>query len=100
MATGNPQELHGDGIMTDKHGADTDWMQEHGECLKSVEEGDIVHVIDDFHASTSRDAEYKIVDVPDMSYSFNAPAIQIVEVGTAGPRVTIAVGKVSKDAQR
>ena len=89
-----------DDVLTTKHGADTEWMQEHGECLNSIEEGDMVHVIDDFHVSTSCEAEYKVVDVPNMKYDWEHPAIQIVEVGTAGPRITIDVGKVSKTAQK
>jgi len=93
-------DSHGDDVLTAKHGAETQFQKEHGESLSSIEKGDRVHVIDDYHVDTSRDAEYKVVDVPNMEYSFAHPAIQIVEAGTAGPRITIDVGKVSKTAQK
>ena len=89
-----------DDVMTAKHGATTDWMEANGESLRSIAEGDEVHVIGEFHVSTSVNTTYRVVDVPTMEYSFDHPAIQIVEVGTSGPRVTIGVGKVSKSADK
>jgi len=94
------QNNNSDDVMTAKHGATTEWMEANGECLNSIEVGDEVHVIDEFHASTNTNSVYKVVDVPNMDYSFNHHAIQIAEIGTMGPRITIAVGKVSKEAQR
>jgi len=96
----DPEELHGEGIMTEKHGATTEWMRENGESLSSVEEGDMVHVIDHDHASTSINKEYKVTRVPSMEFDFHVAAIGIVEEDTPGPVITIEPGKVSKDAQK
>ena len=93
-------DSHDDDVLTAKHGAQTDWMEANGESLSTLEEGDKVHVIDGAHASTSINATYKVVDVPTMEYSFDYPAIQIVEVGTCGPRITIGPGKVSTTADK
>jgi len=89
-----------DDALTAKHGATTEWMEANGECLADLEEGDIVHVIDEGHASTDTETEYTVTNVPSMDYDFHYPAIRIVEVGTIGPAVTIAPGKVSTTAQR
>jgi len=89
-----------DDVMTTKHGADTEWMQQNGECLKSLSEGDTVHVIDEHHASTSINTEYVVTDVPAMKYDFEVATVRIVEEGTYGPCIPIAPGKISKDAQR
>jgi len=89
-------DAHDDDVLTAKHGATTEWMERNGESLSTIEEGDTVKVIDDMHASGAGKV-CKVVDVPDMSYSFNAPAIQIVPIESYGPRITIGVGKVSKD---
>lgn len=98
---GTPEELHGDDIMTTPHGATTNWMQANGETLDSIEEGDTVHVIDESHGATDTTTEYTVTDVPDMTYSFDNPAITITNANdrvTMG--ITIAVGKVSTAAQR
>ena len=97
---GEPTGIHGSDVLTAKHGAKTDWMKANGESLSSLEEGDIVHVLDYDHASTSISKEYKVTTVPSMEYDFQNPYITIVEVGTLGPGITIEPGKVSKDAQR
>jgi len=93
-------DAHDDDVMTAKHGATTDWMQANGECLASLEEGDRVHVIDEYHASTSTDTEYIVRDVPTMEYSFHHPAIEIGTEDNPYPPVTIKPGKVSKTATR
>jgi len=97
---GDPQELHGEDVLTKKHGAETDYQEKHGESLSSLNEGDEVHVIDDYHTGTSRDTLYEVTHVPSMEYSFHSPAIRIVEVGEVGPAITIASGKVSKDVKK
>jgi len=97
---GEPEELHGEGIMTEKHGATTEWMEAKGECLASLNEGDTVYVLDRDHASTNTSAEYEVTTVPTMEYDFHTPDIKIVEKGTLGPAITLLPGKVSTDAKR
>jgi len=97
---GEPTEIHGTDIMTRKHGAATDWMKANGECLNSLEEGDIIHVIDEDHANTDTQTEYKVTTVPTMEYDFHTATVKMVEQGTVGPAITIAPGKISKTAQR